>query len=342
MKKIVVIAVCCLCFLLAANGSVWAKGQSSGKKALKEYYDAWYAMDGQKAYDSLAQVDKDEMTLDEFLRNYGFNSFDERIIRSKSSYKIGSIKEKGDRPTAEITFIVPDNAALSERVFNILASFKSPNMTDAQIEEAILKQLKKEKIATLEMSATVKLIKDSEGWHVFNDWATEKKVNELLQKANSAYYNEDPVGALAAYDEALKLDPNSRPAAEGRTKVAEAAKKMEAELAYAREKIEILDLVAAKKEIYRETQPAVTLKLKNNGDKTLDSFQIKVSYLDANGQVLNESKYDVLGGFISSSIKPGEEYNPNTNFYPRDAKAWLDNWAEGSIKLEVVKVRFRD
>lgn len=342
MKKKFIIGLSCLCFLFAITGEVLAKGQSSGKKAVKEYYDAWYAMNAQKAYDTLAQADKDEMTLEQFTRNYGFNSFDERLVRSKSTYKIVSVKEKGDRPAAEVKFFMPDNSVMIERIYAIMASFKSPNMTDAQLEEALLKQLKKEKIPNLEMTATVKLIKDKEGWHVFYDWATEKQVNELLSKANSAYYSGDAVSALAAYDMVLQLDPGSRPAAEGRAKVVEAAKQMEADLAFAREYIEIANLVAQNKEIYGEIQPVVTFTIKNNSDKTLNELQLKVSYLDAGGQVLNESTYNIMGGFISRNVKPGEEYSPHVNYYPREVKGWLDKWAEGSIKLEITQVKFKD
>lgn len=341
MRKGFIIGLCCLCFLFTVTGEVLAKGQSSGKKAVKEFYDAWYAVNAQKAYEALSQTDKDEMTLEQFTSTYGFNAFEERLIRSKSSYKIVSVKEKGDRPTAEVTFIVPDNSAMMERIYSIMSSFKSPNMTDAQIEEALLKQLKKEKIPTLEMTTTVKLIKDKEGWHVFYDWATEKQVNELLGKGWSAKFDQDYITALAAYDAALELDPLSKKAQEGRASVLENAKKMEADLVYARENIEIANLAAEKKEIFQEIRPVVTLTLKNNGDRNLDGLKVKVLYLDADGKTLNESVYDVLGGFMSPRVKPGEEYNPNTNFYPRDTEAWLDKWAEGSIKLEIVKADFR-
>lgn len=342
MKKGFIVGLGCLCLLFALTGEVLAKGQSSGKKAIKEYYDAWYAMDAQKAYDSLAQVDKDEMTLERFSRDFGFTSFDERLIRSKSTYKIVSVKEKGDRPMAEIKLIVPDNSVMMERLYKIMASFKSPNMTEAQMEEALLKQLKKEKIPTLEMTTTVRLIKDKEGWHVFNDWATEKKVLELLRKADSAYYNDDPITALAAYQEALQLDPDSKPAAKGRDKVAEAAKKMEANLVFAREYIEIANLEAQNKDIYGTIQPVVTFVIKNKSDKMLNYLRLKVAYLDAEGQVLNESTYDVLGGMFSPTVKSGEEYDPRTNYYPRDTEGWQAEWVPGSIKLEIVRAEFRD
>lgn len=342
MKRLVIIVLCCCALLLSAAGPAFAKGQSSAKKAVKEYYDAWYALDAQKAYDSLAQVDKDEMSFAEFTSQYNFNAFEEKLVRAKSSYKIVSIKDKGDKPTAEIMLVVPDNNALAERFFSIGASFKSANMTDQQIEEAVLKQIKKEKIPTLETTITIKLIKDAEGWHVFNDWATEKQVKELLGKAWSASFNGDAITALAAYEEALKLDPASKDAQDGRAKVVDEAKKMEADLAFAREYIEIADLEAANKDIYGKLQPVVTFTVKNNSDKTLSTLKLRVSYLDADGQVLNESMYDALGGFFSSTVKPGEVYTPNTTFYPSNAQEWQEKWVEGRIKLEIANVSFRD
>lgn len=351
MRKIIIAILSCTCLLLVTYGPVWAKGQSSPKKAIKEYYDAWYSMDAQKAYESLTQQDKDMLTLEQFTHQYGFNSFEEKLIRSKSSYKIGSIKEKGDKPTAEIKFSVPDSNALMERAFNIMASFKSPGMTEAQMEEAMLKQIKKEKIATLEMTTEIKLLKDKEGWHVFHDWATEQKVAGLLNTGRAASRNNDPVKAYAAYEEALKLDPNSKEVREGFAKAESGVKKFAEKQAYIKDKIEILDFEAQKYE-YNDLfagklmLPGVKFKLKNNGDKTLRTIQVKITFYDANGAVLTEFKEEPIVAFsFTSPLAPGEVWAERDNPPHRpwdDTSAWRDQWREGDAKVEVIDVTFKD
>lgn len=338
MKRMIAIGICCFCCLFALSDTVWAKGQSSGKKAVQVFYDAWYAMDAQKAYDSLSQADKDTMSLEDFTRTYGFNNFEEKIVRSKSSYKIISVKEKGDQPTAEIKFIVPDNNVLMERIFNIMSSFKSPNMTEAQMEEALFKQLKKEKIPTLDMDTTVKLIKDNDGWHVFYGWATEKKVNELLSKAESAYYyNMDFYGALAAYEEALKLDPYSQKVKDGYAGISKVIQKIETDAAMIRDKVEFIDIEARKAIIANETKPVVNFQIRNNSDKDILGLRVNVFYLDKNDNVISESSFETIGfGYV---LYPNKVLKKNNKgFYPENASDWLDKWEEGKVKIEIKSV----
>lgn len=89
----------------------------------------------------------------------------------------------------------------------------------------------------------------------------------------------------------------------------------------------------------------VLFKIKNKGDKSLDQVEVKCYFLDASGNRISEEDFYPVNvstysfGGDNKPLKPGYVWSMESGkFYT--AKSVASEWKEGSIDIEITKIKF--
>lgn len=117
--------------------------------------------------------------------------------------------------------------------------------------------------------------------------------------------------------------------------------------AYITESLELYDVSANYKKSYSGTVAGVNFKIKNTGERSLDSVEVTVYFKDASGNRIAEedyhpvavSKYSMSGN--NKPLKPGYIWQlEKDKFYP--AEQVPSEWKEGSIDASITEIRFTE
>lgn len=114
---------------------------------------------------------------------------------------------------------------------------------------------------------------------------------------------------------------------------------------YISENMEVYDLEARYMDSWLDGRiPGVTFKVRNNGDRTLDSVEVTIEFLDAEGNPIAEEVYHpvIAGGYSSDPpLRPGYIWqNERGRFY--SAKAVPSEWQSGRARAFVTDIDFAE
>ncbi len=93
--------------------------------------------------------------------------------------------------------------------------------------------------------------------------------------------------------------------------------------------------------------PGVTFKIKNNGDRTLHTVEVRIIFKDKDGNAIDEVEYSPVLYIEDSSIalsnnkplRPGYIWqNERGSFY--SAKSVPSEWEAGSVEASVIAIEF--
>ncbi len=173
----------------------------------------------------------------------------------------------------------------------------------------------------------------------------KNKIRDLTKRASELRSKKQYEGALAAYSEILAIDPNAEVATSGIKATEGEIAESERVQAYL-SKVKVSNFKALRIDTYsKKGVPAVSWKLKNEGDQSLNEVKVVVYFRDAGDQVIYEEEYfPVLVtdySFDSKPLKPGYVWEMGSGkYYTLDSN--LSDWEEGNASIVVTDLAFAE
>lgn len=173
----------------------------------------------------------------------------------------------------------------------------------------------------------------------------KNKIRDLTKRARELRSKKQYEGALAAYSEILAIDPNAEVATSGIKATEGEIAESERVQAYL-SKVKVSNFKALRIDTYsKKGVPAVSWKLKNEGDQSLNEVKVVVYFRDAGDQVIYEEEYfPVLVtdySFDSKPLKPGYVWEMGSGkYYTLDSN--LSDWEEGNASIVVTDLAFAE
>jgi len=317
---------------------VLSMGCSNPKEPLDKYLDAYLHGRDEEAYSYISQKDKAVKSLEEFKggRENDTSPLTQMLI-NRISYQIKEIKVEGKMANAKVETTMPDFSILMKDLMG--AAFASA-FADKKGEKEIYKMLEDKYRDNLLPMTTVeenyRLVKEDDGWKVFFDWETEKKIKEKTAEAEKLEKSKDYAGAKAAYDQIIQLDPKHEEAGKK-------SKEMEEKIALQKIKDEYLPKVSVMNPHIGESffgEKGVFGEIKNEGERILNMVEITIYFLDKESKPIYETTYQPVRvsefsfGDAASPLKPG--YSRKFGVKADDAPS---AWA-GKVSVKVTDLEF--
>ncbi len=174
----------------------------------------------------------------------------------------------------------------------------------------------------------------------------KEKLDKLLNKGKSYLKAEKYDKAIAAFKEALDIDPTSKDAIQGIEQATKAQGTVDTD-AIASSRIVVYDLDAKYYDTDKEHNiPGVRFKLKNRHDKAATKIGVTVYFKDTLGNIIAEETFYPVAADQSSTpthkpLKPGYIWQMERGKF-FDAPRVPDEWKEGRAVAEVTEVEFEN
>lgn len=321
--------------------------QGTPESVVNSYYQSVLNSEYNKAYQYLSKSDKEAYSLDQYVEMKSDSLTP--ILRSlakKAEFSINQVIAENSKATVTVDIKSPDVEAIIGDLF--LNAF-SGNMADtSKIEENISKMIDDDEMQYRTSQKEFELVLEDDSWKISEDLKTKKKKQEVKITANSILADAESLISNQNFDEAEKkvneifeLDENYI-----QKSIIQKAENLIA-------KIELIDLV----ELYDiesryittygdEREAGISFKIKNNSDQDLSEVEVKVYYLDNNGNRIHEDDFHpVLVTEFSygnnDPLKAGYIYQmPDRQFYT--SKSVPDEWDEGKVSVSITNVEIMD
>lgn len=188
---------------LATGLVVWANQPglgSSPERVVQQYLASLYAQDYGRAYQFISQADKAYKSKDEYLReNRPFTGFSLEAARQLASYieyrEIETDMEE-DRATLTVKFVVPDGNAPAVQEILFARPAQGDELSAAERSDLLakLEELHASgQIPTFEGEQTFELVKDQNGWRIFENWAEAVRVHFSGEAMHGLAWEFEPV-----------------------------------------------------------------------------------------------------------------------------------------------------
>jgi len=313
------------------------------RPALEKYLTATTAGNLDEAYGHISSQDRQAKTLAEYKSENSDNPF-AIILARQTTYEIQDIQVDGANASATAKVTRPDLAGVAKDFFGAAFSAALGGKDSKQLQQQLADKYANQKLPTTTSSETFRLVKESDGWRVFLDWETQKRVSTAMAEAAELRKEKKLHAALAKLDEVLTLKSEMVEAKKQRAEVAKEIADFDRKQSYV-DKVKLYDLNARYYETYLEKRvPGVTFKLKNTGDQTLKKVEVTVYFKNANGDVIHEESYHPVW-VTKYSISDNKPLKPNYiwqlergKFY--QAKSVPDEWKAGSVSAKITDIEF--
>lgn len=268
------------------------------------YQKAWLEGDPDAAYRLHSTADKAAKSLSEFESEVATFMQIMQSFSNHLSYEIKDVNVANQRAHVTVQFTQPDWDVLLPEI----PREKFWTMERGELKRSVARRYPDGNVPLMTTTETLELIKESDHWRIQLGWTKEQTDAE-----------------------------------ESRQKAAETAAQWEREKkAYIDESLVLYDLTAGYYTTYLDERRAgVRFKLKNKGDRTLDSIGVTVYFQDPNGTTIHEQQFYPVSSVRSDSkpLKPNYIWELEAGkFYV--AKSVPSEWKEGSVRAEIAYIWF--
>jgi hypothetical protein len=276
------------------------------------------------------------------------------IMKRKISYKIlkSSNSEYGVKVLVELA--VPD---INVMIKDFMGTAFKPNLLDddkAELQRSIAAKYENADIPTVIKKQEFHLRKEGSEWKVFLDWKSQKIANEkqaqiskLLSDAQKLRSSNKLDESIQKYEQLLALDGEIAEAKEGINAVRNQIEGEKLKQDYLKN-LTLYELKSAYYKTYlEENVPGVSLKIKNNGNKTLKRIQVTVYFKNKDGIIVFEEKFHPVVERKYSLNENNGPLKPNYiwsmgvgRFYKSESVP--SEWKEGSVSARVTDIEFAE
>lgn len=277
--------------IAALSGCDQIKGLLGGepRPALEKYLSASAAGNRDEAYGYISSKDRQTKTLAEYKTENSDNPF-AIIVARQTSYEIQDIRIDGTNASATVKVTRPDLAGVAKDFLGAAFSAALGGKDSKQLQQQLADKYANQKLPTTTSTETFNLVKESDGWRVFLDWDTEKRVSTAMAEVAELRKEKKLRAALAKLDEVLTLKSEMVEAKKQRAEVSKEISDFDRKQSYV-DKVKLYDLNARYYETYLEKRvPGVTFKLKNAGGQILKKVEVTVYFKNANGDVISRGE----------------------------------------------------
>lgn len=310
-----------------------ACGPSPSEVASSWWADSLAGRD-EAAYHKLCKIDRDATPLAELEALHPVMV----AARKKATFAVRDETVEGDTVRVNVAITRPDFDKEQSRLIDSSLSAEELRGVDARLLDAIDK-------GTLPLSTTVEVVtlhRSEDGWCVFRDLATRKKIVALAKEFTALVKKGDLDGAKAKADAAIALMPEDVLAKDMVAYTTQLIAERNRTNTY-KPKIEVRNVKLDR--LCDRCPSRVRAEVKNGGDQTLTEIELKVSGLDANGTPVWDK--DIYPVFVSSLPDiPGIPWDnaPLRPNYSRVFEVYPPNpppsdWT-GKVSFEVKELRF--
>lgn len=189
---------------LAAGLVFWVNRSgalSSPEAVVRQYLASLYAQEYERTYNLISTSDRAYKSRDEYLReNKSFTGFTLEAARQLASYieypEFQTDRQR-DRATVTVKFVAPDGNAAA--VHDILFPAQGNELPKAE-RKILLQKLdqlhQNGQIPTVEGEQTFELVKEADGWHIFENWAEAVRVHFSGEVMNGLPWEFEPMQAV--------------------------------------------------------------------------------------------------------------------------------------------------
>ncbi|MBW2038001.1 MAG: hypothetical protein JRI46_00145 [Deltaproteobacteria bacterium] len=335
-KHIEFIPVLCTLTILLVVGC--GKIGSSPKAVLSKYLDASLHGRHEEAYQYISAKDKAIKSLHEYLSDQQKEESPfAQVLASKVSYEIKEVTIDGNQAKANVDVTIPDFGVIFKDILG--AAFMSAfgeKKDKKEIEKMLTEEYKGKDIPMTTTTQFFELVKEVDGWKVFFDWKTKKKVDAAMSQAKQLEKEKKLYAAKEKYQEVLELDSEVVEASEKIKELDEKIKSFKEKQAYV-DNVKIRNLEVAKALL---GGLGVFGEVKNLGDRTLTEVEITIYFLDKNGNPIFEKTYYPV---LVSKWSFGDRAQPLKPGYIRKFGVKADNapseWAK-KVRVKVTDIKF--
>ena len=302
------------------------------------------------AYSCISDIDKKELSYDNFLKQYQLDKVPRQLIFAQSAYKNYEAEVNQNLAKVSLEITAPDVEVLAKSMMVELLPYafsgafsdddNESEKMKKMMEEKLIQKLKDTNIPLTTKKEIIETIKQNDKWFIYLNIRDKNKISDLLEKAQQYEKEKKLNSAKESYEEILKLKGNS---VEAEYKI----KQLDEEIELFQEKqsyIKKLTLKDVKVFDYDEyglgrKEKAFKGVLVNNGDKTLSEVEITVYMYDKENNVIAEEKFYPVG---ISYLEKNKPFKPK---FVKDFGWKLEKYAptgwSGKIKVEVTDIKFQ-
>ena len=302
------------------------------------------------AYSCISDVDKKELSYDNFLKQYQLDKIPRQMVLAQSTYK--NYKADINQNLAKVSLEVtgPDTEMIAKAMMSELlpyafsGAFSDDDNKSEKIEklmrEKLVQKLKDNNIPLTTKKETIETIKQNDNWLIYLNIHDKNKISDLLEKAKQYEKEKKLNRAKESYEEILKLEGNSVEAEYKIKQLDEEIESFQEKQSYIK-KLTLKDIKVFDYDEYGLGRKEKAFKgvLVNNGDKTLSEVEITVYMYDKENNVIAEEKFYPVG---ISYIERNKPFKPK---FVKDFGWKLEKYAptgwSGKIKVEVTDIKFQ-
>ena len=277
------------------------------------------------------------------------------------TYKVKSVKLDGSKAVITVESTHPDVMAI---VGPILAMAQTGGDDDAKgkVRKAVTEKLASGNFPTATTVFTKTLIKEADGWRVYEGLEVKSRATRLLEEGEQLARAKQYEPAENRFEQVANIpgDAVKDEREKGRKELAETEAKASKELAETEAKAEkeqrkqaylkrlkLYDFETGLYDTYGDKRvPGVKFKLKNEGDLTLSRVEVTVYFKDATGKTIHEQSFVPV--FVNSfgldnrgPLKPGYIWElERGNFYA--AKSVPTEWKPGAAEARITDLDFSE
>lgn len=335
-KHIELITILTTLIVLLVGGC--GKIGSNPKDVLSKYLDASLYGRYEEAYQYISAKDKAIKTLQEYLSEQSSEESPiAQALASKVSYEIKKITLTGNQAKANVAVTTPDFGTIFADILGAaFASAFGEKKDEKEIEKMLAEKYKEKNIPMMTTTQSFELVKEVDGWKVFFDWETKKKVDEAMTQAEQLEKEKKFYAAKEKYQEILELDSEVVEASEKMKKLDNSIKSFKEKQAYV-DNVKIGDLEVGKAVL---GGLGVFGEVKNLGDRTLTKVEITIYFLDKDGNPIFEKTYCPV---LVSEWSFGDRAQFLKSGYSRKFGVKADDvpsdWAK-KVKVKVTDIEF--
>jgi hypothetical protein len=339
---------------LAASDGIVAKVTGLFKDApppeevLSTYLAAQLSGNFAAAYDLLSTADRAFRSKDEYQTDSakGFAIFG--AFAQTTSFKIKNSEIHGLKAAITVENTYPDVIAILGPLV-AAALMGGANNAQEKAQKALAEKLASGNFPTATTSSTETLIKEADGWRVYQGLEVRSRAASLLKEGERLLQAKDYGDAQNNFAQVANMPEDvvkiQRDIARERlAETAATAEKEQRKQEYLK-RLKLYDLESGLYDTYLDKRvPGVKFKIRNEGDLTLTRVEVTVYFKDASGNTIHEEAFlpvsSVSFGLENHGpLKPGYIWElERGKFYT--AKSVPSEWKVGAAEAKITDIDF--
>jgi hypothetical protein len=300
-KKTVASVTICALLLIVLGCS----NQPGPREILGRYLDT--ALKG-KMTESYIYLSSSDKTVKSLL-NYADSTEENpvaKLFADKTTYEVKELKITGKTAIAVVSIQLPDQSALLGDIMGAAIASAFGGKSDA-LEKTIVDKYKNKKLPMTNIEKTYTLIKEKDGWKIFNNWASINKIETLAIEVRQLLKARKPEEAKQKYTVLLSVDKT----------ICDTSKNIKALGTDITNFTLIQEYIP--KILVRNISVGLSIldelgvfgEIKNTGDSTLQKVEITIYCLDKAGKTIFEKSYHPVLVTDFSFSDANEPLKPN-------------------------------